>query len=1003
MRRSLTLIIFICCILSLKAQQGDLELRSIDLPVKFGQQIINSLEQDKLGMLWFVTNEGLFRFDGNEVVHLGPETTPAIPHSNIKVLFADSNGNLWVGAQDGVTRLNLKTWEATEVKFPEGTTALSRYIRSMAEDHNGTVYAGTQNGKVYKINKDSLECIFDMNMAFNNLYDLPNITFIKEAGHHQLWFGTSVGRMVRLDILKNGQYSPPKFYGLDLFQKEQIVAASFDQKGNCLMEIPYLGLFYLDEATGRISKAKAPFGDLGVHGQVFMVPLDSTKTIILTNTPGIGKEKLFVYDFVKNEFTTQELHYPRFLEDNHIVWLGHTGSKILISLNDYLLELAPSTSPFTALMSEPKSLNSIRAIYKQPKGPLIVGSYKDGIVKYNEQTGNKEVIARKYIYSILPWNQDSVVLSTEGDGLYWYEISKNKMTPISISLNHIQGKPMGKFLTFLIRHDSHHFLVGTYERLYMVDPYLHTARSIREDRLLKSKVLNILRRKSDYLIATEHEILKWNFTTDSIAAFSRSSQNEDQPSLPVYGMIEVDNRIWTATSGTGIVIYDQNGAAIDTLSKEDGLAANIVFTLAATDKYVLAGTKNGLSLINKQNHHITNYSTIDQLPANEFNSAAVYQSGNEVYLGTIDGIVRFNTDKLGTQPYKNQIGDLYITDLIITDKKGHSVYDYTLPYQRKRTGFKIPAGTSYFSIGYGSMNQSMKILDYYYRLDKDQQWISVGNGGKISFIGMPPGSYQLEMVARLPDGNWSHILLSMPILVQPAFYQTIWFKLLMGLLVAVLIWAVIKYRELQAEKERSLRLKIAGDLHDEIGSTLAGMSMQAEMLLSGHRQHQETYLKSIADNGRAAVQTMGDIVWSIDPRNDDSLSLFQRMERYGNKVLGDSDIAIQFESHGFIERKFIPQKIRQNVMLIFKESIANIIKHSGASKVEVVFTAYNNGFKLCIEDNGIGVANFKSVDDKQVAVGHGLRNMEMRAKLIDADLSFPDTGKGFIILLTFKG
>jgi len=214
---------------------------------------------------------------------------------------------------------------------------------------------------------------------------------------------------------------------------------------------------------------------------------------------------------------------------------------------------------------------------------------------------------------------------------------------------------------------------------------------------------------------------------------------------------------------------------------------------------------------------------------------------------------------------------------------------------------------------------------------------------------------------------------------------------------------VIKYRERQAEKERGLRLKIAGDLHDEIGSTLAGMSMQAEMLLSGHEELQGKYLKSIADNGRAAVQTMGDIVWSIDPRNDDSLSLYQRMERYGHKVLGDSDIAIQLESKGFTEKQYIPQKIRQNVMLIYKEALTNIIKHAAATRVEVLFVAYYKGFKLHIRDNGKGHQPGRPSNGRISLSGHGLRNMEMRARFIEAELSFPSVEKGFEVLLIFKG
>lgn len=950
-------------------------------------------------MLWFVTNEGLFRYDGNDVVHLGPETTPKIPHMGIKTLFADDKGNMWIGAQDGITRLNLRDWTTTEIKAPSNASSLSLYIREITQDHNGVIYAGTQNGRVYKVERDSLICMFDMNKTFTDLYDLPNITFMKEAYPGQLWIGTSVGKMICISINKDSTYGPPVFYGLNKFRKEQIIAADFGPAGNCIMVVPYLGLYSMNIKTGAIHKIKGVYGDLGKNGQVFMVPLDKNRSIILTNTPGIGKEKLFIYDFIKDSVSVHHLRYPRFLEDNHIVWLSHSGSKILLSLNDHLLELTPSNSLFSSVMAEPKSLNSIRAIYKEPNGKLLAGSYKDGFVNFNEQTGEKKVVARKYVYSFLPWNKDSVLVSTEGDGLFWYEMNRNKLTPIAIPDSNIKGKPMGKFLTFSLRHDSQHLLVGTYERLYMVNPYTHTAKSIREDRLLKTKILSLLKRKDDYLIATEHGILKWNSKTDVVADFTVGAHQTEQQKIPVYGMAATGGQIWAATGGYGIIIYDAQGKAIDTIGRADGLAASIVFTLAATDRFILAGTKSGLSVINKATHQVTNYSTIDQLPANEFNSGAIYQLGNTVYLGTIDGIVRFNTDRLNLNAVKEMVGRLYITDLTLTDRRGSTIHDYTLPYQNSN-GFSIPARTTYFSIGFGSLQPAMQTLDYYYRLDPEQAWISVGNSRKITFIGMPPGHYQFELAAKLPDGKWTKPLLSMPMTVTPAFYQTFWFKILIGLMVLALVWMIIKYRERQAEKERELRLKIAGDLHDEIGSTLAGMSMQAEMLLSGHQELQKTYLQSIADNGRAAVQTMGDIVWSIDPRNDDSLSLYQRMERYGNKMLGESDMLIHFENKGFTEKQHIPQKVRQNVMLIYKEALTNIIKHAKAGRVDIKFMAYNKGFKLLITDDGIGLAN--NVFGSAVS-GHGLKNMEMRAQLIGAALIFPETEKGFKIVLTYKG
>ncbi|HTN38844.1 MAG TPA: triple tyrosine motif-containing protein, partial [Arachidicoccus sp.] len=468
------------------------------------------------------------------------------------------------------------------------------------------------------------------------------------------------------------------------------------------------------------------------------------------------------------------------------------------------------------------------------------------------------------------------------------------------------------------------------------------------------------------------------------------------------GMATIGNQIWAGTDGKGIIILNEAGKILDSIGHTKGLASNIVFTLTATDKYVLAGTQNGLSVINKKTKEIVNYSTLDQLPANEFNSAAAFQRGDTVYLGTIAGVVCFNTGQLKDTKRYTLLQPLYITDLFITDHNGQSRHDYTWPYHQNNT-LNIPSRTEYFTIDFGSMGGQTQNLNYYYRLQEDNEWILLGASRKLTFVGMSPGEYQLQLAARLPDGNWTQPLLNLPLIVAAAFYQTIWFKLLTGLLIIGLGWWIFRYRERQKDKERLLRLQIAGDLHDEIGSSLAGISMQADMLLSGHYEHLKEYLQSIADNGRLAVQTMGDIVWSIDPRNDDNVSLFQRMERYGHRVFGSSAISIAFHNEGYNEKQYMPQKVRQNIMLIFKEALTNVVKHADAGQVDVTFIALNKGFRLVIADDGRGYALDPSGQSREGSSGHGLRNIKMRAAAIGADLSFPTVERGAIIVLVLKG
>lgn len=91
-------------------------MHDIRLPDEFSQQIIKWFEMDRSGMLWLVTGNGLYRYDGGEAIHLGADSYPKLPHAAINTVFADAHNNLWIGAKDGLTRLNLKTWSTKEIK-----------------------------------------------------------------------------------------------------------------------------------------------------------------------------------------------------------------------------------------------------------------------------------------------------------------------------------------------------------------------------------------------------------------------------------------------------------------------------------------------------------------------------------------------------------------------------------------------------------------------------------------------------------------------------------------------------------------------------------------------------------------------------------------------------------------------------------------------------------------------------------------------------------------------
>jgi signal transduction histidine kinase len=118
---------------------------------------------------------------------------------------------------------------------------------------------------------------------------------------------------------------------------------------------------------------------------------------------------------------------------------------------------------------------------------------------------------------------------------------------------------------------------------------------------------------------------------------------------------------------------------------------------------------------------------------------------------------------------------------------------------------------------------------------------------------------------------------------------------------------------------------------------------------------------------------MSDIVWAINPEHDRMGNLVHRMRRFATDVLGGQGIALRFRSSVTDEDLKISAEVRRQLYLIFKESIHNVVRHSGAGRVEVALDGVKNGLTLTVTDDGEG---FDAAAEHE---GHGLRSMRRRA------------------------
>jgi len=204
-------------------------------------------------------------------------------------------------------------------------------------------------------------------------------------------------------------------------------------------------------------------------------------------------------------------------------------------------------------------------------------------------------------------------------------------------------------------------------------------------------------------------------------------------------------------------------------------------------------------------------------------------------------------------------------------------------------------------------------------------------------------------------------------------------------------------RKLEAER---LRTRLARDLHDDIGSSLSSISILSDMAgKNAYTNPEETQVifNKISESSHKTMESMKDIVWTVNPENDTMDSLLTRMRIYASEILEPLGIDYHFKVGEEVENSKLVMEQRRNFYLIFKEAINNIAKYSGCSKVSITIYKSEEKIKMKVTDNGIG---FNTINNANK--GNGLKNMNERAHLMHGKFIIESIeGEGTIITLVF--
>jgi signal transduction histidine kinase len=189
--------------------------------------------------------------------------------------------------------------------------------------------------------------------------------------------------------------------------------------------------------------------------------------------------------------------------------------------------------------------------------------------------------------------------------------------------------------------------------------------------------------------------------------------------------------------------------------------------------------------------------------------------------------------------------------------------------------------------------------------------------------------------------------------------------------------AQIQTRE-RAEQQRVMeqeRARIAQDLHDELGSDITEIGMLAARAksIASSEQERSGYLGQMTQKARQMVDALEEIVWAMNPTHDSLESLASYFRFFAERFLGLANIAWQFDDTIGVQRYSVDSRRRHELFLAFKEALTNIVRHSGASRVQFNLEVQGTELRLTIADDGRGF----SVADHSKGMD-GIANMRAR-------------------------
>ncbi|MEP7267102.1 MAG: ATP-binding protein, partial [Saprospiraceae bacterium] len=309
------------------------------------------------------------------------------------------------------------------------------------------------------------------------------------------------------------------------------------------------------------------------------------------------------------------------------------------------------------------------------------------------------------------------------------------------------------------------------------------------------------------------------------------------------------------------------------------------------------------------------------------------------------------------------------------------------PKEYQQKSFELNYAQNFISFEFDCANSAYPIL--WYKMEGfDRDWFQTRSNKQANYTNLDGGDYTFMVKARDDSGLEMGRMATFRLHIISPYYRTWWFYSLCFVSGGLIFYSIFRYREIQRLRQEQLRLNIARDLHDEVGSTLSSISILSESAkLGGQNDLYQARLFNIGDKARDALDSISDIVWSINPKNDSMEMVLARMSTYASEMLENVGTTLHFQIGEDIESLTLPMAKRKDFYLLFKEAIHNCTKHAHAKHVEVKLEKQGTSLILRVKDDGIGFDMENGIPGMTNLGGNGLQNMNSRAKAMGGNLN----------------